>query len=187
MQFICTNLASMETRMMRVSDDRCEPDIEALFTELDGRLRAIVAHNIAASAGVIEEACQAAWVALTACDGAIPRERTLGWLATTGTREALRLVRSEAECDSLDALGQDATVLTLPSRAPSPPRALELRDRLAVVHRLPVRQQRMVWLQGFGFDYNEIAARTGDSRRTVERQLMRARRALRYADAPEDA
>ena len=35
-----------------------------------------------------------------------------------------------------------------------------------------------MWLQGFGLSYSEIAAYTGDTRRTVERQLMRAKRAL---------
>ena len=34
-------------------------------------------------------------------------------------------------------------------------------------------------MHGFGFGYEEIAERTGDSRRTVERQLRRAREHLR--------
>jgi DNA-directed RNA polymerase specialized sigma24 family protein len=34
-------------------------------------------------------------------------------------------------------------------------------------------------LHGAGYRYAEIAAATGDSRRTVERQLLRAKRALK--------
>jgi DNA-directed RNA polymerase specialized sigma24 family protein len=59
-----------------------------------------------------------------------------------------------------------------------PHRALELRERLAEIRRLPARQQRLVMLQGFGYEYEEIAAATGDSRRTVMRQLTRARQRL---------
>jgi DNA-directed RNA polymerase specialized sigma24 family protein len=33
-------------------------------------------------------------------------------------------------------------------------------------------------MQGFGYDYREIAARTGSTRRTVDRQLSQARRRL---------
>lgn len=37
-------------------------------------------------------------------------------------------------------------------------------------------------LQGFGYAYEEIAAATGDSRRTVVRQLTRARQRLALLD-----
>ncbi|MGO9820233.1 MAG: sigma factor-like helix-turn-helix DNA-binding protein [Solirubrobacteraceae bacterium] len=36
-----------------------------------------------------------------------------------------------------------------------------------------------MWLQGFGLSYAEMAGYTGDSERTIERQVLRARRSLR--------
>lgn len=36
----------------------------------------------------------------------------------------------------------------------------------------------MVFLRASGFSYHEIAAMTGDTVRTVERQLLRGKRAL---------
>jgi DNA-directed RNA polymerase specialized sigma24 family protein len=62
--------------------------------------------------------------------------------------------------------------------AAEPDRVLELSEKLAEVRALPLRQQRIVWLQGLGYEYTEIAAVTGESRRTVERQLSRARQRL---------
>ena len=37
----------------------------------------------------------------------------------------------------------------------------------------------MLWLQGIGLSYDDIAATTGCTNRTVERQLLRAKRTLR--------
>ncbi len=61
---------------------------------------------------------------------------------------------------------------------PDPEQALEVHERLAEIRRLPVRQQRLVLLHGFGYEYEEIAAVTGDTRRTVARQLLSAYRRL---------
>ena len=59
----------------------------------------------------------------------------------------------------------------------------EKRARLEAISELPGRQQRLVWLHGLGFSYDEIAAHTGDSSRTVERQLLRAKGRLRLIEA----
>jgi RNA polymerase sigma factor (sigma-70 family) len=55
----------------------------------------------------------------------------------------------------------------------------EERQRLVDLDRLPERQQRLVWLQGLGLSYVEMAEREGCTTRTVERQLLRARRTMR--------
>jgi DNA-directed RNA polymerase specialized sigma24 family protein len=100
-------------------------------------------------------------------------------LVTTATREAVHLTRHSARELSLDELcSRHREWAPLPQ---SPEEIVELRARLAEIRSLPERQQRLVWLQGLGFSYTEIAGQTGDSRRTVERQLMRAKRALRSA------
>jgi RNA polymerase sigma factor (sigma-70 family) len=59
----------------------------------------------------------------------------------------------------------------------------ERRERLASIRRLPQRQQQVLWLHALGLSYNEIARHTGCTTRTVERQLLRARRAVRSAAA----
>ena len=72
--------------------------------------------------------------------------------------------------------------------APAAPPALldelvEQRARLESIRTLPERQQRLVWLQGLGLTYTEMAGQTGETRRTVERQLLRAKRTLARQEA----
>jgi RNA polymerase sigma factor (sigma-70 family) len=167
-----------------------QSEIEATYIETAGRLEALVARNITAPAHLVEEACQIAWLSLVSSATAIPGSSRFGWLATTAMRETLRLVRAQARELSLDDASDCGRVVDLPARSAPPDRLAEMREQLAEVHQLPVRQQRMVWLQGFGYDYGEIAARTGDSHRTVERQLRRARQRLalvRHEDATASA
>lgn len=154
-------------------------ELDDVYPRLAPRLHRIVARNITAPAALREEACQFAWSRwLDFCDDVDPAS-TLGWLATTAIREALRLLRAQSREVSLDDLGSRERVFALREPSANPEQIVTFREQLAEIHQLPVRQQRMVWLHGIGFDYEEIAAQTGDSRRTVERQLLRARRHLR--------
>ena len=158
-------------------DSTDDVDLGATYERDAGRLEGLVARNIAAaSPEVVEEACQIAWARLHARGGP-PAGSAFGWLATTAQREALLLVRRQSRELPFTAEAA-ATVIAFPARRPGPERIVELRERLAEVQQLPVRQRRMIWLQGYGYDYEEIAARTGDSKRTVERQLARARTSL---------
>jgi DNA-directed RNA polymerase specialized sigma24 family protein len=59
----------------------------------------------------------------------------------------------------------------------------EQRERLAELRALPRRQQQMLWMHAFGLSYREIAVETKCTERTVERQLLRAKRAVRAATA----
>lgn len=152
---------------------------EALYPTLAPALQRIVARNVTAPRATTEEACQIAWSRWAAARAGIAPEATLGWLCTTATREALRMARRQARELSLDAPGADEQVRALPSPSPAPDEAVLLRERLAEIHRLPARQQRLIWLRGLGYGYAEIADRTGESLRTVERQLLRAGRTLR--------
>ena len=61
----------------------------------------------------------------------------------------------------------------------TPEQLLEHRERIRELGRLPERQQRVVWLHAFGLSYVEMATHEGCTRRTVERQLLRARQTLR--------
>jgi RNA polymerase sigma factor (sigma-70 family) len=158
---------------------RTAPDPSAAFTDLAPRLQRAVARNIQAPECLIEDACQIAWSRWLVHRDEVAPGSMLGWLITTATREALRLLRQQARYVPLEARCEhEGKVVELPARTPGPDQVAELHDRLAEVRRLPVRQQTVIWMQGFGFQYREIAAQTGTTRRSVERQLLRARRKL---------
>jgi RNA polymerase sigma factor (sigma-70 family) len=93
----------------------------------------------------------------------------------TAIREALKQMRRDARALSLDELTEDAGSPATPALLDE---LVEQRARLESIRILPERQQRLVWLQGLGMSYTEMAGETGTTRRTVERQLLRARRTL---------
>jgi RNA polymerase sigma factor (sigma-70 family) len=151
--------------------------VEALYLELQPQLIRILTGNLQAPEWVIEEACQTAWGSLLLHGPELAAGRELGWLSTTATRTALRMLRRERLMDP-DQWLPEPVRLGDRRGAPDPERALELRERLAEIKRLPMRQQRVMMLHGFGYEYAEIAAVTGETRRAVARQLTRARRQL---------
>lgn len=158
-------------------------DYDSAYRLLAPRLERIVARNVVAPGPLIEEACQFAWSRLVAADPAVAPGATLGWLTTTATREAIRARRAQRRELPLIAEHGVGEVIELPAPGPGPDRVVEMREQLAQIHRLPARQRRMLWLQGLGYGYDEIAAQTGDTRRTVERQLLRAKHTLRMGAA----
>ena len=134
-------------------------------------LRQLVRFTIRAPDAVIDDACQIAWSRLISRRMGVQRERVLPWLLTTANREALKLLRRSGRELPLDWLNESNQV--------GPDQIVEFRDRLAQLRALPRRQQRLIWLQGLGLSYTEMAGYTGESRRTIERQVLRARRSLR--------
>lgn len=142
------------------------------------RLRRIVGCAVRAPEAVIDDACQVAWSRLIPQAAAIRPEATLSWLVTTASREAIKLAQRAERDVSLEGLIDDDAQLAHPGGADD---LVALRERLAAVRALPVRQQQLVWLAGLGFSYREMAAQTRSSRRTVERQLLRAKHTLRAA------
>jgi RNA polymerase sigma factor (sigma-70 family) len=160
-------------------------DVGELYGTLARRLEQLVRLDVRAPDAVIEDACQFAWSRLVIHSGRVSAEGALSWLATTAVREALKLLRKNSRELSLDAgLGASSTSTGASSLAPlspipGPHEALEYRERLLALRCLPQRQRQMLWLQGAGLSYAEIATATGCTTRTVERQLLRAKRALR--------
>jgi RNA polymerase sigma factor (sigma-70 family) len=154
-------------------------DVGELYGELSKHLEQIVRLDVRAPDAVIEDACQLAWSRLVVHSARVSSEGALSWLATTAVREALKLIRHNSRELSLDADPEQAGEWARPTPAPGPHEIFEQHERLATLRRLPPRQQRMLWLQGAGLSYAEIAAYTGCTTRTVERQLLRAKRALR--------
>lgn len=153
-------------------------EIEVLYRRLGPTLERLVARNISASPALIEDACQFAWSALLVGREQVVTGRELGWLLTTASRHALLQLRAARRELSVDPQAPAQLATVTPLALPDSLQVVTQRERLAEIRSLPLRQQRMVWLHGLGYDYDEISDRTGDSRRTVERQLLRAKRQL---------
>jgi RNA polymerase sigma factor (sigma-70 family) len=158
-------------------------DVGELYGELSKRLEQIVRLGVRAPEPVIEDACQFAWSRLVHHRDRIHRETTLAWLVKTARHEAFKLIRRDGRELSLEATIETAGDASVRLTAPEPDELAVARERLAQLARLPARQQRLLWLHGFGLTYTEMARQTGDTRRTVERQLLRARHTVRGFEA----
>lgn len=154
--------------------------VAELYRDLSERLEQIVRFDVRAPESVVEEACQFAWGRLVDHRHRVRREGALSWLARTAVREALKLHARAGRCVSLDVALDGDRAAEMPT-LPGPDELFERRERLASIGRLPARQQQMLWLHALGLTYAEIGRHTGCTTRTVERQLMRAKRTLREA------
>jgi RNA polymerase sigma factor (sigma-70 family) len=154
-------------------------DVGELYGLLARRLEQLVQRDVRAPEAVIEDACQIAWSRLLRHRDRVQRETVMGWLLRTAVREALRLSRRDRRELPLEATDQEELQRT----QSSPVHLVECRERIAELGRLPERQQRAVWLHAIGLNYGEIAEYEGCTARTVERQLLRARQAIRHPEA----
>jgi RNA polymerase sigma factor (sigma-70 family) len=162
---------------------RCKmiADVDQLYRGFNGALERIVRRDVTAPTVVIEDACQTAWVRLVRHAQRIEPDGVRGWLATTAVREAVRLWRRDQRETPLDGqLDEDGEVM-VSAPAPSTEELAEWREQIALVGGLSYRQRRVLWLKAWGLSYEEIAAESGLTVRTVERQLYRARTRLRAA------
>ena len=158
----------------------CVQDVEGvseLYAAHAVRVRRLVRLGVQAPDAVVEDACQVAWMRLVHHRARVHRETATRWLVRVAVNEALKLLRRGTRDVSLDALADEAGEPTLSSPDLIEELA-ERRARLEEIGDLPARQQRLLWLQMFGFSYAEMAGETGDSSRTVQRQLLRAKDTL---------
>lgn len=162
-------------------------DVGELYEHRAGQVRRLVRHQVRAPEPLIEDACQVAWIRLVDRRRGVNRDAAVAWLVTTAMREAFRLIARANRELPLGVLIDDPGELGDSASGPSPEEIVLQRARLQALRALPERQRQLVWLQGLGLSYAEMADRTGASRRTVERQLIRARRRLTRADADADA
>jgi RNA polymerase sigma factor (sigma-70 family) len=155
-------------------------DEEALYRAHRRRLLRLVARNVPARPQVIEDACGFAWAELLARQP--ERTSIVGWLRIVARREAIRLAR----CDRLtvllspidpDGLTDDGRLTTC-RRATASDHA-EALDALALLAGLPERKRTFLTAKVAGYSYDEIASELDVSWLTVNRQLVRARAALR--------
>lgn len=157
-------------------------DVGELYRKLSRQLERIVGACVQAPDSVIEEACQSAWARLVHHRARVRHETALAWLVQTARHEALKLSgRSRREL-SLEAELDEWGEIPNPDPRPGPADVCEQRERLREVSLLSLRQQRLVWLFALGLGYEEVALRDGCTSRTVERELKRARAALRAAE-----
>jgi RNA polymerase sigma factor (sigma-70 family) len=168
-------------------------DPEAVFADVQGvaelyvaesaRVRALVRCAVRSPDASIDDACQVAWSRLIDHHRRVRRDRARAWLVRTAVREAIRQHARQRRLVSLDGLietGGETGSLAAPAVVEE---VIEHRAQLGRLEVLSERQRRLLWLQGLGFSYAEMADRTGASERTVERQLQRAKRRLQRAVA----
>jgi RNA polymerase sigma factor (sigma-70 family) len=176
--FVRINLVSIRLNMAVIENTVGVGDVEELYGLLAGRLEHLVRLDVRAPDVVIEDACQFAWSRLLHHRDRVHRETVMSWLVRTAVHEAFKLLRRARRELSLEAAAEGP----MPSAMgwePAPCELIEHYERLAELGRLPLRQQRALWLHALGLSYSEIARHEGCTTRTVERQLLRARHAIK--------
>ena len=154
-------------------------DEAQLYRSLATRLERTVRVQVHAPREVIEDACHHAWTQLINHGDGVDRDTAFSWLATTAVRHAWKLNRRERRELSLEATADELGELPIASPAPGPAERFEFREQLGHLAELPERQRRFIWLQAAGLTYVEMAAYTGDTVRTVDRQIARATERIR--------
>lgn len=142
-----------------------------------------VASRARAQAQTSEDACSFAWMQLlthTAVDLDCTHD-VLRWLTLTATREAWRL---EARCGRELLVDDDALEHRLNARSErGAGEQAARRARLDLIAQIPERPRRFLWRLALGHSYREIAMLERASATTTNKQIARAKRALRALDA----
>jgi RNA polymerase sigma factor (sigma-70 family) len=158
-------------------------DVAELYARNASLVRCQLCSEVTAPEAVIDDACQFAWIRLLHHRHRVAGDRVVSWLITTARREVFKLVRRDGHDLSLEQLMEETGDLRINRTAPEPEEAVGARLRLELLHELQERQERLMWLRGLGFSYPEMAAETATTVRTVERQLLKARRTVRALEA----
>ena len=148
-------------------------DYDELFEELADRLLAAVRAAVRTSLVNVEDACAFAWLQLVRYRP--ERACAFGWLRKTAIREAVRLERRGARTVDLDTV---ADLVAEPALGPDRRLGLMVAGKQIRAARLRPREARVLAFRVAGYSRREIAQLTGDSDRSVDRQLVRAQRKL---------
>jgi RNA polymerase sigma factor (sigma-70 family) len=157
-------------------------DEEALYRTHHTRLLHLIAYDVSARPQVIEDACAFAWAELLARQP--ERTSIVGWLRVVARREAIRLARHDRTTVSMSTFEIEppphrARSTSCPTGSPSD--RCEALEALAALAGLPERKRTFLTLKVAGYSYDEIAAQLGVTYTNVNRQLVRARSAVRAA------
>jgi RNA polymerase sigma factor (sigma-70 family) len=153
-----------------------------LFAIYAQRLRAEVRRIVSTSPENVEDACSFAFLQLLRSEP--DRDSAYEWLVKVAVCEAIELESRSRRTLPLEHDDSDPDLVCEPAEC-TDMLALRLdiiaaREAIAAA-RLSPRQARIVALQALGLDYEEIASSIGCTTRTVESQIVRARRKLREA------
>lgn len=157
-------------------------DETELYRRYATRLRATVTREVNSSPATIDDACAFAWLQLLRYQPA--RETVLGWLCKTAIREAIKLDRRDRRDRRTVGPSPDTGEPMDPvdPRSPLDDRVELLAAREAIASAcLREREAQLLALHAAGYTYKEIANAKTLSERTVERQLLRAKRKLTHA------
>lgn len=155
-------------------------DIAEYYAREAMSLQRALARAVVAPTAMIEDACSHAWYQLLHHDEIELGPGGFWWLYVCAKREVYRLSgRARRE----PAGGEPIELPEEPTQAvedvsDTVERRAEHEARLTLLDMLSERRRQMVVLQAAGFSYEEIAQVSGDSLRTVERQLLRGKRTL---------
>jgi RNA polymerase sigma factor (sigma-70 family) len=171
-------------RSLRRANPRMRGDEQVLFQQHASRLSRVVQGALRVRPHIVEEACAFAWLQLVRTQP--ERQQIFAWLRVVATHEALRLLREEGRQEptaganlEADDLADFVFQVSVDATSEERRRACEALELIAA---LPEREARIFARHVAGYTYEEISAETGDSLRTVERQLVRARGRIRGAD-----
>jgi RNA polymerase sigma factor (sigma-70 family) len=163
-------------------------DEAELFAQHSDRLLRQVRAAVNTSDAIVEDACAEAWAILLRRQP--DRTPTLfGWLRIVAIREAIRMDRRARSAVSMDVLAAtptraDGDTLGVNREALPPTHSdgtvILAREALRELAQLPLRQRQLFALHVAGYSYEEISQLNGDSVRTVDRQLRRARQRVRW-------
>lgn len=153
--------------------------IEALYEAKAAELRVAVRRAVCRLPDdLIEEACAHAWCQLVDCEKVAAEEASFNWLYVVAIRHGYRLGNRTSREPAV-GLPEDMPALTAPDVWSNVERNLDRLQRRELLAQVPERKRRLAILQAAGFSYQEMARMTGDSLRTVERQLLSAKRTIR--------
>jgi DNA-binding CsgD family transcriptional regulator len=144
-----------------------------LFKEHADRLLAAVRAAVRTSPMNVEDACAFAWLQLVRYRP--KRACAFGWLRKTAIREAVRL---ERRSDRMVALDTVADVVPGPALGLDRQLGLIVAGEQIRAARLRPREARILAFRVAGYSRREMAQLTGDSDRSIDRQLVRAQRKL---------
>jgi DNA-directed RNA polymerase specialized sigma24 family protein len=125
----------------------------------------------------VEDACGFAWLQLVCRRPS--GETVFGWLCTTAIREAIRLDRRARRVVEIDCLAE--RLANDPRLDPEHRAEVLAIGQVIASADLAARERRLTGLRVLGYTRRQMAALTGESDRTIDRQLVRARRKLRDA------
>jgi RNA polymerase sigma factor (sigma-70 family) len=157
-------------------------DETALFAELHPKLARQVRRLVRTSEENVQDACSFAFAFVQLLRYQPSREGVFSWLLTVAVREAVKLDQRGRRDRRLPDREDGGELAPVDERA-DPELRLETLAALEAIAAagLTARQARIVALHAAGHTYESISEMLGLSVRTVERQLLRARRRLRFA------